>query len=99
MPPQHNRWLMIARRLPLSPDTLASHHTLSLWAPSPAAPAGWTRKVAALVLHLTCLALFGLFVVWPVVSPIASGELEREFKPVLEALAAWSPWEPARRAR
>ena len=39
---------------------------------------------------MACLALFGLAVVWPVVSPVASGELAREFEPVLQALAAWS---------
>jgi hypothetical protein len=87
---QHNRWLMIARRLSLSPDTLAAHRALPRWEP-PSAQAGWTRKLTALFMHCTCLALFGLFVVWPVVGPIASGELAREFQPVLEALAAWQP--------
>lgn len=55
--------------------------------------------MTALVMHATCLALFGLFVVWPVVAPIASGELAREFQPVLETLAAWSPWESAPESR
>jgi hypothetical protein len=55
--------------------------------------------MTALAMHLTCLALFGLFVVWPVVAPIASGELAREFQPVLETLVAWSPWEPASESR
>ena len=90
---------MTPRRLPLSPETLASHHALSFWAPAQAAPAGWTRKMTALVMHLTCLALFGLFVVWPVVGPIASGELTREFQPVLATLAAWSPRESAPEVR
>lgn len=73
---------MTPRRLPLRPDTFASHH---------AAPVGLARKTFALALHMTCLGLFGLFVVWPVASPLSSGELAREFKPVLQALATWSP--------
>lgn len=56
-----------------------------------AAPVGWTRKTFALAMHLTCLGLFGWMVVWPVASPIARGELAREFKPVLEALGSWAP--------
>jgi hypothetical protein len=52
------------------------------------ASVAWTRKTFALAIHMTCLGLFGLTVVWPVASPMASGELAREFKPVLEALAA-----------
>lgn len=55
-----------------------------------AAPVGWTRKTLALAMHLACLGLFGLMVVWPVASPIARGELAREFKPLLEALESWA---------
>jgi hypothetical protein len=36
-----------------------------------------------------CLALFWLLVVWPVTGPIASGELVREFGPLVRVLAAW----------
>jgi hypothetical protein len=50
----------------------------------------WRRKTFALALHMTCLGLFGVLVVWPVVSPIASGELAREFEPLLRAWASWS---------
>lgn len=80
---------MIARRLPLDPDTFGSHRTMPAAAPIQAAPAGWARKTFALALHMTCLGLFGLFVVWPVASPASSGELAREFKPVLQVLASW----------
>lgn len=89
---------MTPRRLPLRPGNSASH-ALPAWAPFQAAPAGWTRKALALSMHCSCLALFGLLVVWPVLSPIASGELAREFEPVLEALAALAPWERSPAAR
>lgn len=80
---------MIARRLSLRPDTSASHRL-----PPPAwrvqaADAGWGRKTLAVAMHFICLGLFGLIVVWPVASPLASGQLAREFKPELEALATW----------
>ena len=77
-------------RLPLRPDTPTSHRTSPSLGRGPSGAAGWTRKAFAIALHLSCLALFGLTVVWPVASPLASGELAREFKPVLEALANWS---------
>jgi hypothetical protein len=81
---------MTPRRLPLRPDTIASQYPFPVPARLQAAPAGWTRKTLAIAMHITCLGLFGLTVVWPVASPIASGELAREFKPVLEVLAAWT---------
>ena len=56
--------------------------------PTPVAGIGWARKTLAIAMHMACLALFGLTVVLPVASPIARGELAREFKPVLEALSA-----------
>ena len=87
---------MMPRRLPLSPDTLS--FAAALPPPAPAA-VGWTRKAAAMAMHIACLALFGLIVVWPLASPIASGELAREFKPVLDALAACGPWTEPSRAR
>ena len=77
---------MTPRRLPLRPDTFVSHRALPAAAPVRVAPVGWARKTFALALHMTCLGLFGLFVVWPVASPLSSGELAREFKPVLQAL-------------
>jgi hypothetical protein len=68
------------------PDPIAFHpQFLSIHA----ADVGWTRKTFALGMHLACLALFGVLVVWPVVEPIASGELAREFKPLLQAWAGW----------
>ncbi|WP_222622803.1 hypothetical protein [Ramlibacter cellulosilyticus] len=51
--------------------------------------AGWGQKTFAIATHVTCLGLFGLVVVWPIASPLASGELAREFAPVLELLVAW----------
>lgn len=44
-------------------------------------------------MHAACLVLFALVVVWPVASPIASGEVAREFQPVLQALAAQGGWD------
>ncbi|MCG2594378.1 hypothetical protein LZ009_16500 [Ramlibacter sp. XY19] len=79
---------MQPRRRPLPADSLDS--PVPRWKAAPP-PAGRTRKGMAMVLHLSCLALFGLTVVLPVASPLARGELAREFKPVFEALAA-SPW-------
>jgi len=80
---------MMPRRLPLSPDTFSFDAALP---PAPPAAVGWMRKAMAMAMHVACLALFGLMVVWPLASPIASGELAREFKPVLDALAACGPW-------
>lgn len=81
---------MMPRRLPLRTDT-TSHCPFPAVARVPVARAGWTRKTFAMTMHITCLGLFGLTVVWPLASPIASGELAREFKPVLQALASWLP--------
>jgi hypothetical protein len=82
---------MTPRRLRLSDDTASF---------GPHAPAfcrgdapGLTRKTMALGMHLTCLGLFGLLVVWPVARPIATGELAREFKPMLQELATRTPVE------
>jgi hypothetical protein len=82
---------MIARRLPLDPDTLRQRPQAVLMA-RPAAPVGWTRKTFALAMHLACLALFWVTVVWPVASPVGSGELAREFQVVRETSAAWVDW-------
>ena len=78
---------MMPRRLPLHPHAVRSSCTSPWKAPAPAVAARWPRKAMAIALHTTCLGLFGILVVWPVVSPIASGELAREFRPLLEALA------------
>jgi hypothetical protein len=88
---------MTPRRLPLSPDTIYFHQPLHPTIAARMASVGWTRKLFALALHMACLALFGLFVVWPVAAPIARGELEREFRPVLQAWSAWTAcnWSPA----
>ncbi len=81
---------MTPRRLPLRPGTYSFPGRLSAHAPAPAADVGWTRKTVALAMHLACLGLFGLTVVWPVASPVARGELMREFKPLLEVVARWT---------
>jgi hypothetical protein len=84
---------MTPRRLPLRPDTLAARSLAPAPAPAraaSAASAGWARKAFAITVHMACLGLFWLVVVVPVASPIASGELAREFKPVLRALEDWS---------
>ena len=82
---------MMPRRLPLRPDTVTFLRPLPSDGPARVAPVGWTRKTFAIAVHMACLGLFGLIVVWPVASPIARGELAREFKPVLEALGSWTP--------
>jgi hypothetical protein len=89
----HNRGLSFAatmtpRRLPLDSETLRLRQPALLVA-RPAAAPGWTRKTLALAMHLACLALFWWTVVAPVASPIARGELAREFKPLREAWVAW----------
>jgi hypothetical protein len=48
------------------------------------------QKAIALMLHAGGLALFYAVVVMPVASPLATGELAREFKPLLDAWIAWS---------
>ena len=78
---------MMPRRLPLDPRSVPLHRALPAVAPAPVA---WPRKATALAMHLSGLTLFALTVVWPVVSPIASGELGREFRPMLHALVAWA---------
>lgn len=78
---------MTPRRLPLRPDSLPLH--LRPAARVQAAPVALSRKALAITMHVTGLALFGIVVVWPVVSPIASGELAQEFRPALQALAGW----------
>lgn len=82
---------MIARRLPLDPETLRLRPEAVLVA-RPTASVGWTRKTFALAMHLVCLAVFWMTVVWPVVSPVGSGELAREFALVRETSAAWVDW-------
>lgn len=82
---------MIPRRLPLDTETLRLRPEPH-WVVRPARPAAWTRKTFALALHLACLGLFALTVVLPVVGPVASGELAREFQPLQAACAAWVDW-------
>ena len=78
---------MTPRSLPLPSDTIAFQPQ---FLSANASSVGWTRKTLALSMHMTCLALFGALVVWPVVSPIASGELASEFKPWLQLWDGWT---------
>ena len=71
---------MTPRRLRQDPQTLP-HRPQALVVARPAPPPGWTRKTCAMVLHLACLGLFGLSVVWPVVGPLASGQVARDHPP------------------
>lgn len=80
---------MMPRSLSLPHDVVASYRPAPTDARARRSAAGWRRKAFAMALHMACLGLFGATVVWPVVSPVARGELAREFKPALEALAAW----------
>ena len=82
---------MLPRRLPLRPATITVLGRAPSAAPVQVAGVSWTRKTLALAMHMACLGLFGLIVVWPVASPLARGELAREFKPVLEVLAGLAP--------
>lgn len=83
---------MLSRRV-LHPSEVVDPQLVSPWkAPVPAAAAGWRRKAVALALHVGCLGLFGFSVVWPVASPIARGELAREFQPVVDVLVAQGWW-------
>lgn len=82
---------MLSRRV-LHPSEVVDPQFVAPWkAPMPAT-AGWRRKTFALALHVGCLGLFGFFVVWPVASPIARGQLAREFQPVVDVLAAQGWW-------
>ena len=81
---------MLPRRLPLRPDSVTFLRPLPPDPPAQVAAVGWTRKTLALAMHLACLGLFGLIVVWPVASPLARDELAREFKPLLDALVGSS---------
>ncbi|HEX2543393.1 MAG TPA: hypothetical protein VHL79_00850 [Ramlibacter sp.] len=76
---------MTPRRLPLDAQTLRLRPP-ALLTPRPAAPVGFTRKTFALAMHFGCLGLFGLTVVWPVIGPIASGEVARDLQ-LLQAVA------------
>jgi uncharacterized BrkB/YihY/UPF0761 family membrane protein len=78
---------MTPRCFSIDPDAL--HLPPPAWIVRPAARPGWTRKTFALGLHLACLGVFGLTVVWPVVGPVASGELARELAMLQEAAQAW----------
>ena len=78
---------MTPRRLPLHADSITFLRPRPDFTPAPVAGVGFVRKTLAIAMHMACLGLFGLTVVLPVASPIARGELEREFKPVLQALA------------
>jgi hypothetical protein len=88
---------MLSRRV-LHPSEVVDPLSISPWkAPAPAVGAGWWRKTVALALHVSCLGFFGFFVVWPVASPIARGQLAREFQPVVDVLVAqgwWTACEP-----
>lgn len=72
-----------------TPGNEVSASGCSQWEEPAFSGPGWTRKTLALLTHLGCLALFWFLVVWPVVSPVARGELAREFEPVRKA---WSDW-------
>lgn len=53
------------------------------------ASVGWAHKAAALVLHITCFALFGAAVVWPLAAPFVKGDPAAEIRPLLKA---WDEW-------
>lgn len=57
---------------------------------------GWTHKVFALVLHLSCSALFVLAVVWPLAAPFVKGDPAAEFRPLLKAWQEWTAESPQR---
>lgn len=78
------RATMMPRQLPIRPHEIGLSSTALPVAASP----GWTRKTFALAMHMSCLALFWTLVVSPLLTPIRTGELQREFKPVLQALTA-----------
>jgi hypothetical protein len=78
---------MTPRRLPLRPDTMTFLRPVADPAPAPVSTVGWTRKTLAIAMHMACLGLFVLTVVLPLASAISRGELQREFKPALQALA------------
>ena len=64
------------------------------------APAGLIQKGFALVAHVACLGLFVVGVVMPLAEAVDNGELAREFKPLLEAVAgSESPACPSTAAR
>ncbi|HVE55155.1 MAG TPA: hypothetical protein VNB23_17375 [Ramlibacter sp.] len=85
-------------RLSLDADSLCEPQAWIV--PRNARAPGWTRKTFALGLHAASLALFGLTVVWPVVGPLASGEMARDFGLLQSALEEWlkaavsAPWLP-----
>lgn len=79
---------MSPRSIPFTSD-LAAHHLPPADARALRSMAGWRRKAFAMTLHAGGLGLFGMTVVWPVLGPIARGELARDFAPVLAAWAAW----------
>jgi hypothetical protein len=87
---------MMPRQLPIRPHQIGLSSTALPVVTSP----GWTRKTFALAMHMSCLALFWTLVVSPLLTPIRTGELQREFKPVLQALTALferTPAQPPRR--
>jgi thiosulfate reductase cytochrome b subunit len=77
---------MTPRRLPLPRELIAVRPSIRSEMDSDVGSPGFMRKAWALTMHLACLWLFWLFCVSPLVSSIASGELAREFAPVLEAV-------------
>jgi hypothetical protein len=90
---------MIPRRIPLTAAEIQPHVAPAWRAPARTPAVGVWRKGCAAAMHVTFLGLFWLVVVSPVVSPIRSGELAREFKPVLDALAAQGWWTGSPRRR
>ncbi len=81
---------MTPRRLPLDPRTIVVRTPQLSELAGETFCVGWTRKAFALALHMTCLGLFALVVVWPLVSSVSSGALAREFGPALDAWTCWT---------
>ena len=90
------RATMMPRQLSIDPHEIGLSSNVT---PAAASSVGWTRKTLALAMHMSCLALFWSLVVSPVLTPILSGELQREFKPLLQAWAAWIAPAQAQRPR
>lgn len=81
---------MTPRRLPLPPQLIVVRPRNPFPEVDAAvAGVGWTRKTFALAMHMACLWLFWLLVASPLVTSLRSGELAREFAPVVEAVRGW----------
>jgi hypothetical protein len=81
---------MTPRRLPLPLDPVSIQRVSRSEVETGVSSVGFLRTLFALALHAGGLALFYTIVVMPVASPVATGELAREFKPLVDALIAWS---------